>query len=230
MARELPGDVRALARRLGALAANAPSTVHLSQIGRMRQDAGSSWRRFTAEQTISSEKCEFDWIARTGPGRLIKVQDALIDGRGRLEVRAVGLFPIARAGGSPELTRGELMRYLAELAWAPDAISNNPHLHWQVDAPDRLVVRGEIGSVVAQLTLELDSSGRVASTFAPDRPRAVGKALIPTPWRGRFFDYRLHEGRWIPFGGEVGWVTDGSDEICWQGKIERWTATRANGR
>jgi hypothetical protein len=25
-------------------------------------------------------------------------------------------------------------------------------------------------------------------------------------WRGGFYDYRQHHGRWLPFGGEVGWI------------------------
>jgi hypothetical protein len=45
---------------------------------------------------------------------------------------------------------------------------------------------------------------------------------LPTPWRGRFSDYRRHFGRWLPFAGEVGWEIDGKEIVYWQGKIADW--------
>ena len=57
--------------------------------------------------------------------------------------------------------------------------------------------------------LRLDESGRIASVLAEDRPRKEGAGCIERPWRGRFFDYRKHQERWLPFAGEVGGVLDG---------------------
>jgi hypothetical protein len=225
MLHQLPRAVEELARRLCAATEPVEATVRLAQTGRMRQDASAPWRRFRARQTISTSTCRFDWRARTGPGGLVRVREALIDGHGRAQVRALGLVPIARVQGSPALTRGEFMRYMAELPWAPDAILRNPHLHWHETAPRKLVVSTAVGKAAADVLFELDSDGRIASAFAADRPRAVGQTFVPTPWRGRFFDYRLHQGRWLPFRGEVGWVVGGVEQICWQGVIERWTAT-----
>jgi hypothetical protein len=45
---------------------------------------------------------------------------------------------------------------------------------------------------------------------------------LPTPWRGRFSDYRQHEGRWIPFAGEVAWEIEGKHEVYFEGQIESW--------
>jgi hypothetical protein len=58
--------------------------------------------------------------------------------------------------------------------------------------------------------------------YAPDRPRSATSPISPTPWRGRFRDYRRHEGQWIPFAGEVAWEINGMHEVYWQGKIESW--------
>jgi len=74
--------------------------------------------------------------------------------------------------------------------------------------------------------LSLDSQGRIAGAFAPDRPRAVKAPFLPTPWRGRFFDYRRHDDHWLPFAGEVAWVIAGEEEIYWQGRIEHWDTRR----
>ena len=52
-----------------------------------------------------------------------------------MDVLALGFIPLVRAQHTTALQRGELMRYLAELAWAPDAILHNPHLRWREEAP-----------------------------------------------------------------------------------------------
>lgn len=81
----------------------------------MRNDARSAWMSFTARQTISLTGCDFEWRAKTGPLLLVSVLDRLKDGEGSLEVKALGFVPIARVAGTPEVTRGQTMRYLAEL-------------------------------------------------------------------------------------------------------------------
>lgn len=120
--------------------------------------------------------------------------------------------------------RGELMRYLAELAWAPDAILFNTALRWREDGPDGLAVSAGAGETAAEVMLSLDNEGRIAGAFAPDRPRSATAPFLPTPWRGRFSDYRQHRGMWLPFAGEVAWEINGKEEIYWQGRVEHWEA------
>lgn len=210
-----------LAHRLGARPAG-PASVRLRQTGRMRQSARASWGRFNARQTIALGECGFDWIARSGPAGVVSVRDALIEGVGQLQVRALGFIPLARAAPSPELLRSELMRYLAELVWAPDAILRNTDLRWRAENPDRLVVGAGAGEGAAEVTLTLDGEGRIAGAFAPDRGALIDGVMVQTPWRGAFFDYRLHDGVWLPFFGEVSWERPQCAFVYWQGKIESW--------
>jgi hypothetical protein len=188
----------------------------------MRQTATASWARFTSRQMIALDRCEFDWIARSGPAGIVSVRDALIDGVGHLHVRALGFVTLARAQPSPELTRGELMRYLAELAWGPDAILRNVGLRWREGGPDRLIVGAGAGDAAAEVTLTLDRDGRIAGAFAPDRGALIDGVTVPTPWRGVFSDYRLHDGVWLPFSGEVAWERPGGTFTYWQGQIGSW--------
>jgi len=219
----LPAAVYDLAQRLCVKSDQRQVGVKLTQTGRMRQNLKStSWMAFTATQTLSTRDCTFDWRARFGPLGLISVRDALERGRGRLDVKALGIVPIASAPRTPELMRGELMRYLAELPWAPAAILLNTELRWREAGQDALAVSAGAGETLTEVVLDLDSDGRIVGAFAPDRPRSVGKAYLPTPWRGQFTDYRLHEGRWIPFAGEVAWEIDGKPEVDWQGTIKTW--------
>ena len=188
----------------------------------MRQGGAARWMPFSARQTIAIRECAFEWRARAGPLGMVSVCDALKDGEGRLDVLALGIVPITRAERTSTLVRGELMRYLAELAWAPDAILLNTELRWREDGPDDLAVSAGTGETMAEVVLSLDSQGRIAGAFAPDRPRSATAPFLPTPWRGRFSDFRRHDDTWLPFAGEVGWEIDGVEELYWQGRMERW--------
>ena len=219
----LPAAVYDLALRLGADPKMNRSSVKLTQTGRMKRNIDKeSWMSFTATQTISTRECAFDWRARAGPFGMVSARDALTDGEGRFDVMALGVIPIARAEHSSALMRGELMRYLAELAWAPDAILLNTALRWREDGPDSLAVSAGAGETAAKVMLSLDSEGRIAGGFAPDRPRSAAAPILPTPWRGRFSDYRHHDTMWLPFAGEVAWEIDGKEEVYWQGRLESW--------
>lgn len=76
----------------------------------------------------------------------------------------------------------------------------------------------------SEVLLSLDINGRIAGTFAPDRPPAATAPVLPTPWRGRFSDYRDQIGMWLPFAGEVAWEIDGKEKVYWQGHVETWEA------
>jgi hypothetical protein len=221
----LPAAVYDLAMRLGVKPESRCSSVRLKQTGRMLRSLDSkSWMSFSALQTISTHECAFDWQARFGPFGMISVSDALEDGQGCLDVRALGFIPIMRTQRTNALTRGELMRYLAEIALAPDTILRNTALRWRVDAPDSFAVSAGSGDTEAEVMLTLDIDGRIGDTFAPDRPRSVTAPFLPTPWRGRLTDYREHEGRWLPFAAEIAWEIDGQEVVYWQGAMNGWNA------
>ena len=88
----------------------------------MRTAPEARWRPFTAEQVISINRPGFAWLARVpAMSRLsAHILDCYVDGEGLLEARLCGSLPLTRAAGL-ETSRGELMRYLAELMWACDA-------------------------------------------------------------------------------------------------------------
>jgi hypothetical protein len=221
----LPTAVYDLAVRLGSDPQSDTQDIRLEQTGRLKRQVGAaSWMSFTAAQTISTHECAFDWRARAGRFGLLSARDALKDGKGRFDIMALGFIPIARTEHSSALMRGDLMRYLAELAWAPDAILLNTALRWREVGPDRLAVSAGAGETAAEVMLSLDTEGRIAGGFAPDRPRSATAPFLPTPWRGRFSDYRRHNDRWLPFAGEVGWEIDGREDVYWQGRIEHWQA------
>ena len=118
----LPNEVRALALRLGADPSRVTGHSVLRQNGEMKLSLASQrWHRFSARQTMAVTSCAFDWHARFSPFGYLSVTDALKAGRGQLDVTALGLIPLVRSAPSVALTKGEMLRYLAELPFAPDA-------------------------------------------------------------------------------------------------------------
>ena len=218
---QIPREVIALAERLGVKSSHERGMVHLTQTGRMRTNNAARWMPFTAQQSISVIHCAFGWRARTGPFRLEWICDTLENGEGKLSVKALGLVPMAHFEQSAALTRGQLIRYLAELPLAPDAMVCNDWLIWRSLDENRLSVSAGTGDKAVEVIFTLDQDGLVGEGFA-ERPRAVGSDFVMTPWRGRYSDYRLHKGRRLPFAAEVEWEIDGSACVVWQGRMESW--------
>jgi hypothetical protein len=144
------------------------------------------------------------------------VTDAFEGGRGSFEVRMFG-FPIQRAAG-PEFDTSELLRFLAELPWCPLAFTH-PALTWTVVDERTLRVDLERGSVRVGLELEVDERGRVRGVNAESRPRKVGRVVIPTPWGGRFGEYRDYGGMQMPASAEVFWVLSEGELIYFRGEV-----------
>jgi hypothetical protein len=189
----VPAIIQSFARR--AVCENpVPKTVWLSQRGEMRLKLGDPWRRFTAEQVISIHKPGFAWLARmqATPLASARILDCYVDGEGLLEARLFGSLPLARAAG-PQAGKGELMRYLAELAWAPHAMLYNRKLSWREIDATAVEVSGDSADGPARVRLIFEN-GDITRIEADDRPRMVGGRVVPTRWQGCCCDYRQMNG------------------------------------
>ena len=213
-----PAIVQSFARR--AIRHNrVPNTVRMSQRGEMRASLADPWRPFTAEQVIGIREPGFVWRARMQAAPLVSahILDYYLDGEGLLEARLFGSWGLARAVG-PQVSKGELMRYLAELAWAPHAMLLNPRLTWrEIDATTvEVSAESQAGLVRVRLVFE---DGDLARIEADDRPRAVGRRLVPTRWEGRCCDYREMEGCRIPTRAAVSWLLEDGPFEYWRGSV-----------
>jgi len=130
---DLPAEAIDLARRLEAFGCRGGRLVRLTQSGEMRLRPGAKPLAFTARQTIALAEVRFFWRALFRVSGLpMQVVDYLIDGQGGLQVQLLDLLPVVRHKGGSAMFRGEAMRYLAELMWAPDAMLVNPQLDRRV--------------------------------------------------------------------------------------------------
>ncbi len=218
----LPGAVRSLALRCGAREDEPGRAVMLSQTGFMRNGAEDRPISFTAEETIQLGVTEFRWAARCEPMNLLTVKDELLGEQGKLSLLAFGAVPLFPAIAGPQATRGETMRYLAELPWAPDAILHNSELTWRTLDSRTLLVSAGKGALYSRVVLKLGDDGLVCAVHAEDRPRREGRHFVERNWRGRFSAYQERHGRVVPGRGEVGWVVEGSGFDCWVGELQDW--------
>jgi hypothetical protein len=219
----LSADRLALVKRLGAQAA-PPRTATMTQSGTMWQKPGGSPMHFTAQQTNATANPDFIWRARFSPLGSMQIADYVVDGQGGLEGKLLGLVTLVDTVGTGDVLQGQLMRYLAELPWNPDAILTNRSLEWTVVDARTLKAAVTVQDVRAEVTFHLDADGRIESAGADARPRDENGKTVLRPWHGRFWDYRAVEGRQIPFQGEVAWVVDGIDFVYWRGALDAWHA------
>ncbi len=149
--------------------------------------------------------------------------DPLVAGSGGLEVRLAGVFPVAKVLGGPSITRGEALRDLAELPWNPDAILANGVLDWTIINARTIRVAMGVGAERGEVTFGLNDAGLVETSSAESRdylePNGVTTAR---PWHGRFWDYKVVAGRWLPQQGEVAWALDVAEFVYWRGRLLSW--------
>lgn len=217
---DLPAEVVALATRMGGRGDGTASFVSFEQSGQMWDAPGGMPMDFSARQMVRIDAPGFLWRASMGP---VVVADYFVGGTGGLEVMMLGAFPLARYIGGAAANQGEVLRYLVELPWCPDAILVNRSLDWTVvDSKTIKVATGE-GASRGEVKFELNSDGLIARGGAPARAYAEkGGRVTMHPWRGRLWDYQHVGGRLMPMQGEVAWALDAGDFVYWRGRILDW--------
>lgn len=217
---DLPLEVASLATQLGVSADIPTRYVDFRQTGTMWMKPGGGPQRFTARQRIGTSNTGFVWRAQIGQLGHITVVDSFVDGRGLLEARLFGIARVARIDGTPAINQGELLRYLAELPFNPDAILFDHELEWTIEGPHLIKVATGGGDARAEIRFGLDDSGLVETARAASRAYDnIGKRY---PWKGRFWDYQRVCGRLLPMQAEVAWEIDGVDFIYWRGLMRDW--------
>jgi hypothetical protein len=218
--RTLPALVRRYLDRALPASGPKPRRVRLAQKGQMWLKPGGRALPFTAVEEFAVKDVAFSWEARVRSAPMVSmhVVDRFATGEGVLEARLFGLVPVMRAKGR-EVSEGELVRYLAELAWVPHAMLENPQLEWRELTDDTVEVATRLAAIRVSVRIAFDSDGDIARSSTDARPRAVGEELVPTPWAGTFRDYAVVGGVRVPTRGEVRWELPDGPFTYWRGEI-----------
>jgi hypothetical protein len=227
----LPAPVQRFFRT--ALEAGQPivAATRVAHAGRFNLgEAAERWVPFTSAQCVVTHRPGFVWDARiaVAPGIAVRVHDAYVAGEGLLHAAALGLFTVADLRGGGEVARGEFMRCFAEAAWYPTALLPSQGVRWSgIDARSALATIRDGGESVS-LAFTFGDDGLVQSVRAEARERLLGATAVPTPWEGRWTDYRQHDGMRIPYTGEVAWLLPQGRQPYWRGTITALALETAN--
>jgi len=184
----------------------------------MRFKPGGRWMSFTATQEYDTRTVAFSWKARfrVAPMIWITVIDEYRGGVGALEAQLWGFIRVMRASG-PDLSKGEVSRYLGELFWTPFSIAANEELRWEVDPAGATMVTTDVDGEEVSVRFSFDADSVEVSM--PARPRQVGKESIDTPWHGRAWEFVSIGGLSLPRRAAVSWdLPDGRFEY-FEGRI-----------
>lgn len=184
-------------------------------------EEADQWRPFTSDQVVVTRRPGFDWDGRIRmmPGLTVRVHDAYVAGDGLLHASLFGLFSLAEMRGTGDLAKGELMRFFAESAWYPTALLPSQRVQWE--AVDDRSARGTLtdGAISVTMLFTFNELGLINTVLADARGRAVGDDVVPTPWRGRFWNHGERAGMLVPLDGEVEWLLPDGAKPYWRGRI-----------
>jgi len=179
------------------------------------------WKPFTSRQRVITQRPGFDWDARIMmlPGVPVHVHDAYVAGEGRLHAAVFGLVTVARVPDSPDLQRGELMRFFMEAAWYPTALLPSQGVRWE--AVDDRSARATLtdGGITLTLLFRFHDDGLIDTARADARGRIVDGKITTAPWQGRFWNYAERDGMRVPLEGEVAWILPEGAKPYWRGRI-----------
>ncbi len=230
---EAEGETRELLARLRAFLfpggeeqARRIRAIRTTERGEMRMSPGARPIPFTAEEQIDATRSGFRWDARATAGRLrsFAVTDAYEDGHGRLVVKLGGVIRLEEIEG-PDVDKGELQRYLSTVTLCPPMLIGNPSLDFTAAGPLVLRVRDLADPTGASVDIELDAEGRPLASRA-DRPRAVGKKMILTPWSAIGREFREWEGLRIASRLEAIWDLPDGPFSYFQEEVTSFEALR----
>jgi hypothetical protein len=203
--------------------------VCLEQVGEMQLKPGR-WSPFQAEQSVAADRVEFTWRAtfRLMPFVSLRVRDWYRAGSAGLDGRLWGWLRIFQAG-SPAVARGEAIRYLAELPLAPQAMVLNAELAWRTVDESTVDVRTLVGAETVVVAFQFNVSGDIVAASSPARPRAVGKQVVETPFRGTYSDHLGFPGVRVPTKAEAVWLLPDGAFTYFRCRITAWSNTQPAG-
>jgi hypothetical protein len=77
----------------------------------------------------------------------------------------------------------------------------------------------EEGDHTITMLFTFKDNGLTDTVQAEARGRAVGGEVVPTPWRGRFWNYEERAAMRVPLDGEVAWAPSEGERPYWRGHI-----------
>ena len=178
------------------------------------------WKPFTSQQRVLTRRPGFVWDARVMmfPGVPVHVHDAYIAGAGLLHGAVLGLVTVVDMADTPELARGELMRFFAEAAWYPTALLPSQGVRWEAVDDSSANATLSDGPLTLKLLFRFNAESLIDTVRAEARERVVDGKTATAPWQGRYWRYAIKNGMRVPQEGEVAWLLPEGEKPYWRGR------------
>jgi hypothetical protein len=215
---QLPEPVQRYLRSVGIVGKRRIRTARQRQTGFFRMKQGGRWLPFSAEQHITTDPPGFVWRANIQflPLVNLSVTDLFTRGHGELQAKLFSFLKVAGASG-PETDQGELLRYLAEIAWFPTAWLSS-YLEWESIDSRSAKVTLQLSSLKALAVLHFDDDSRLCNVTAQRYMIDAGRFRL-REWSGQFSEYRLIAGMLIPARANVLWRLEAGDFEYFRGQV-----------
>ena len=198
-------------------------SAHMRWRGEFQMRPNAGWRRFEAEQFISTRPPGFVWDARIEMMPLVplRVRDAYVASRGAMLGKVGGLVTVVDERDTPEMAAGALARWLGETVWFPTALLPNADsadgVRWEpIDATTARATVTD-GPTAVSAEFHFAPTGEITRMTAM-RYRDVNGAGVLTPFEGRYRDYARWNGVLIPTSAEVAWLLPEGPFPYWRGR------------
>lgn len=201
----LPKPVQRYLERVGVVGKPRVNNLRMHATANMRRSPTEAWMKSSLEQYSSLTDLGrlFFLVAQKGPASF-DVFHHFTSGEAHMEVKVLGLFPVADASGS-ELTQSETVTVLNDMCLLAPASLIDARLTWQpIDDNRCRVTLDHAGHRVSAL-LEFNMSGELVDFISHDRLQSDGVTTKRFPWRTPVSGYRDFGGYHLPANGEAQW-------------------------
>lgn len=219
----LPAPVQRYLRYTKTVGKPFVKRVELTQSGQMKLKPDADWIPLKAKQWYSIPEVAFEWIGwvKAAPLFHVKATDFYDDGVGSLKIRLWGFIPMGTAEG-PEISEGELMRFLSEIIWFPPAMLGE-NITWAAinDTAARATISD--GELEVSGDFHFGSDGRfTAFTAQRYADRGDGEFQL-ADWYAPVSEYEDFNGWYLPSQGSAIWLFEDGDYEYIRLKIESIT-------
>lgn len=172
-----------------------------------------TWRPFEAEQVIRWDRGMI-WAATLRMwGLPIRGADRLVDGRGSMRWKLLGLIPLVNESGA-DIVRSNVGRMAAETVWCPSMLLRDG-VQWAAEGPSRARAQFTKWGETAAPTFTLDDEGGLQQVHLSRWGDPDGDFRY-APFGGVVDEEGTFEGITIPTRLRVGWHI-GTDRFASEG-------------
>ena len=200
----LPRNVQAWLRESNVVGRKTPNVIRLLQKGSMRTKPEGKWMPFEAIQYFTIDPPAFIWSAKIKAFPLFTIagRDKYQNGEGNMLIKPLYIITAANSRGE-EINQGTLLRYMAEMAWFPQA-AGSKYLHWEYIDEHRARVTMQYGGTAASGVYLFNDDGRVAG-FEALRYGDFEGTYRKEKWSVAATGYKTFNGIGIGNKNEVTW-------------------------